>query len=159
MNRPEYLQDTDVVSARFQASDFICMLKCIPYFVHYVHTWCFAFYNTEERCIWCLGTIPWLGAHWYNIEKVLHSQSGRQCYSVAKWVKYMFDVSMNSIPGYVYVCHRSFTLGRLAHMGLCDFLYLFAHLYICCWVFRILTWMALLICFSNLWCKKLGAAE
>jgi hypothetical protein len=50
----------------------------------------------------------------------------------------MFDVSMNSVPVYVYVC-CSFILGRLALMGLCDFLYLFAHLYICCWVFRILT--------------------
>jgi hypothetical protein len=28
---------------------------------------CFLLY---ERCIWCLGTIPWLGAHWYNIETI-----------------------------------------------------------------------------------------
>jgi hypothetical protein len=33
----------------------------------------------------------------------------------------MFDVSVNSIPGYVYVCHCSFTLGRPALMGFCDF--------------------------------------
>ncbi|KAM3273307.1 hypothetical protein ACQJBY_042940 [Aegilops geniculata] len=36
MNRPEYLQDIDAVSARFQA---------------------------KERCLWSLGTIPWFGAY------------------------------------------------------------------------------------------------
>ncbi|ONM32287.1 Ubiquitin carboxyl-terminal hydrolase 13 [Zea mays] len=38
MNRPEYLQDTDVVSARFQACDFLIILKCIPSLIHYIHT-------------------------------------------------------------------------------------------------------------------------
>nr|CAB3462100.1 unnamed protein product [Digitaria exilis] len=36
MNRPEYLQDTDVVSARFQASGFFGMHTCTPSPVHYV---------------------------------------------------------------------------------------------------------------------------
>ncbi|KAM3273304.1 hypothetical protein ACQJBY_042940 [Aegilops geniculata] len=43
MNRPEYLQDIDAVSARFQAS--------------------FSSDLTEERCLWSLGTIPWFGAY------------------------------------------------------------------------------------------------
>nr|CAB3465917.1 unnamed protein product [Digitaria exilis] len=36
MNRPEYLQDTDVISARFQASGFFGMHTCTPSLVHYV---------------------------------------------------------------------------------------------------------------------------
>jgi hypothetical protein len=35
---------------------------------------------TEERCLWCLGTVSWLGAHWCNLEAIIHSQSGSHCY-------------------------------------------------------------------------------
>lgn len=75
LGRPEYLQDSDVVSSRFQvcvlffntlASTYVG-LNIIMYFfimrlVYISLCILILCYVTEERCVWRLGTIPGFGA-------------------------------------------------------------------------------------------------
>lgn len=72
LGRPEYLQDSDIVSSRFQVHSFI--LGFLFFFVcdnsidiqHHFHMseFMLALYLViEERCLWCLGAVSWLGAY------------------------------------------------------------------------------------------------
>ena len=124
MNRPEYLQDIDVVSVRFQAST--CFLHVGM--SKYVFTWwCFVSNLTEERCLRSLGTISWLGAHWHNTKKVLRSQSGRQCYGLL-WKKgHLMCSSILSVK-HAYLIKTGFRKKKQGYVSKWYFsVYLFCH--------------------------------
>jgi hypothetical protein len=68
MNRPEYLKDSDVISSRFQVNNSDPLLSLFSFDAYMFSVGCnFAWLHskldTEKRCIWCVGAIPWFGAH------------------------------------------------------------------------------------------------
>jgi len=75
LGRPEYLEDSEVVSNRFQVIhlhfNFILSLKNITniHLISISYIWTYAYIVlslyplTEKRRIWCLGAVSWLGAY------------------------------------------------------------------------------------------------
>lgn len=80
LGRPEYLQDSDVVSSRFQ----VCIPTCF-----YNNEWRHLFFLLmellsalilEKRCLWGLGAIFRTRALWQCSKKSLLSQSGKMVF-------------------------------------------------------------------------------
>lgn len=116
LGRPEYLQDSDIVSSRFQ----VCVLffhtlaatyvglNIIMYFfimrlVYISLCILILCYVTEERCVWRLGTIPGFGALWQRSQKVVCYKSGKKAIAAD-----VFDFFISLVFMIYNVSHKYF---------------------------------------------------